>query len=95
MVSVVVIRGSTVQIQNTIKDFDGTLITPTSQSITIKDGGGNVIQTYTSPTAVSTGVYTQNYQTPANGTTGTWVVEWKVTYGTYDRIERTSFQLAA
>ncbi len=95
MVSVVVIRGSTVQIQNTIKDFDGTLITPTSQSITIKDGGGNTIQTYTTPTLVSTGIYTQNYQTPTNGTTGTWIVEWKVTYGTYDSIERTSFQLAA
>ncbi len=95
MVSVVVIRGSTVQIQNTIKDFNGDLITPTSQTITIKDGGGNTIQTYTSPTLVSTGVYTQNYQTPANGTVGTWIVEWKVTYGTYDSIERTSFQLAA
>ena len=95
MVNISVIRGSTLQIQNTIKDFDATLIDPTSQSITIKDGGGSTIQTYTSPTKVSTGVYTQNYQTPTNGTVGTWTVEWKVTYGTYDSIERSTFTLAA
>ncbi len=95
MVNITIIRGSSIQVQNTIKDFDGTLIDPTSQTITIKDSGGNIIQTYTSPTKVSTGVYTQNYQTPTNGTVGTWVVEWKVTYGSYDSIERATFTLTS
>ena len=93
MVSVVIIRGSTIQVQNTIKDFDGTEIDPTSHSITIKDGGGVTKQTTTAPTKTSTGVYYYNYTVPTNGNAGTWTVEWKVTYGTYDSIERTCFQV--
>ena len=95
MVNISVIRGSTIRITNTIKDFDGTAITPTSQLITIKDPGGATQDTSTTPTETSTGVYYYNYETPTNGTVGTWTVEWKVTYGLFDSIERATFTLAA
>ncbi len=93
MVNISVIRGSTVRITNTIKDFGGALITPTSQLITIRDPGGVSKDTTTSPTNSSAGVYYYNYETPLNGNPGTWSVEWKITYESYDSIERANFEL--
>jgi len=91
---IVVIRGSTIRVTNTIKDFDGNLLDPDSQVIRLlKPDGTQEGSDYTSPTQTGTGVYYQDITIPSDGPAGEWTVEWKVTANLKDSIERVKFKV--
>lgn len=97
---IVVIRGDTIRIQNTIRDFpapgeaQGDLIDVESHAIKLlKPDGTQQGSDYTSPTHHSTGIYYQDITVPADGAAGEWSVEWKVTKNTLDSKERIRFKV--
>jgi len=72
--------GETVRIQATLIDFDGSAITPDSQTVSLYTPSG-VIQgnANTTPTQSATGVYYTDWDIPAAGPSGTWKVVWTST----------------
>jgi len=91
---IVVIRGSTIRVQNTITDFDGDALDPDSHVIKLlKPDGTQQGSDYTSPTKSATGVYYQDISIPSDGAAGEWTVEWKVTASSKDSIERVRFRV--
>jgi uncharacterized protein YfaS (alpha-2-macroglobulin family) len=90
-----VYRGSTVRIKNTITDFNGNLVDPDSQTITIYDSNNTQKQQFTSATQESTGVYYVDYTIPSDGATGSWKVVWQITKGTQQSVEVLKFNVEA
>jgi len=91
---IVVIRGSTIRVENVIKDFDGALLDPDSHIIKLLKADGIQQGTdYTGPTKTAVGNYYQDMAIPADGTAGEWTVEWKVTKSSKDSIERVQFKV--
>jgi len=91
---IVVVRGSTIRVTNTITDFDGNALDPDSHVIKLfKPDGTQQGSDYTSPTKSATGVYYQDITIPSDGDAGEWSVEWKVTKSAKDSIERVKFKV--
>ena len=91
---IVVIRGSTVRIANTIIDFDGEPLDPDSHVIRLlKPDGTQEGSDYTSPTKIEKGVYYQDITVPSDGPAGEWTVEWKVTANLKPSKERITFKV--
>ena len=91
---IVVIRGDTIRISNTIKDFDGTALDPDTHSIQLYKADGTVQgAAETSPTG-SGGSYTQDFLIPADGVAGEWQISWKATVtGAGSSTERIRFRV--
>ena len=81
-----IILGETVRIKNTITDFDGNLLTPDSQEVTIYDPQGTLKETNTSPSG-SAGSYYVEYTLPSDSVKGDWKVVWKAVKGATTGIE--------
>jgi len=91
---IVVIRGSTIRAENTIKDFDEALIDPDSHIIKLlKPDGTQQGTSYTTPTKTAVGKYYQDMTIPVDGVAGEWSIEWKVTYSAKDSFERIKFKV--
>jgi uncharacterized protein YfaS (alpha-2-macroglobulin family) len=88
----VIIRGSTVWVTTSITETDGTtLLDVDTNEIEFYNPNGILIDTETSPTHTSTGVYTQAYTIPAGSVPGLWKVRWIATQGFYPSIEDAEF----
>lgn len=74
--------GDMITIKNTIKDRDGNLTTPTSQVVYLYVPTLTVQTSGSSPSFVSTGVYTQSFTIPSTGSIGTWKVLWEAVIAT-------------
>lgn len=93
---VVIIRGSTIRIENTIKDYDGTEIDVDSHAIGLyKPDGSQQGSNETTPTHDDTGEYHQDFTIPVDGSAGEWYVQWKVTKNSKDSYERIKFKVVA
>ena len=91
--TVVVIRGSTIRVDATIRDYDEKFLDPDSHAIKLlKPDGTQEGSDYTSPSG-SSGVYQQHLDIPETGEPGEWGVEWKVTADTKSSIERVRFKV--
>jgi len=92
--TVVVIRGSTIRVQATIKNYDEGVLDPASHVIKLlQPDGTQEGSDYTSPSKNSPGVYHQDLEIPETGEPGEWGVEWKVTADTKSSIERVRFKV--
>jgi len=82
----------TVRIQYISYDFDGSLMTPTSDELVIYDPSGTNMGTHTT-TNDGTGTYRADYYIPSDGTAGQWKVSCKVLSGTWPAREIGYFQV--
>ena len=91
--TIVIIRGSTIRVQATIRDYDEKLLDPDSHIIKLlKADGTQEGSNYTSPSG-SSGVYQQHLDIPETGVPGEWTIEWKVTKTSKSSIERVRFKV--
>lgn len=86
--------GDTIQVQATLRDYHGNVLTPTYQEITLYDSSGTQKALEKSPTAEGSGIYHVDFVIPADGDPSKddkdWTVVWKATYlvkSKYERIE--------
>jgi uncharacterized protein YfaS (alpha-2-macroglobulin family) len=86
------IRDDTVRVQAVLTDFDGTLLTPTSDAVVFYDPVGTNMGTVTTAQA-GTGTYTADYSIPSGGTAGIWKVSWKILSGTWPSREVIHFHV--
>lgn len=73
--------GDTIWVTAILTDHDGTILTPASQNVTLRDPSGNIQVTDVAPTLVVAGTYESKLVIPAGGTRGLWTVRWIVTVG--------------
>jgi uncharacterized protein YfaS (alpha-2-macroglobulin family) len=85
--------GETVRIQNTMKDYDGSPLTPDSQEVKIYDPNGVLKATYTSPVKEADGVYHIDHTTSESDSAGEWTCVWKVIKNDIVSIEAYTFQV--
>lgn len=89
-----VFQGETVRIKATLTDFDGSALTPDTQSIQLydpEDAASGSAQT--SPTLSSTGVYYQDFDIAADADEGNWYVVWATTTSSKVGIGRVYFKV--
>ncbi len=87
------VRDDTVRVQAIIKDLDGDLTDPTSNTIIVYDPSGTNMGTV-SASRGGTGTYTADYIIPAAGTAGVWKISWKTLAGTWPARETIDFLVA-
>lgn len=76
-------RGDTIKISVLITDEDGQNVTPTSQTVEIKDPDGTVVYSTTSPSSdPETGEYYIKHTISESGAVGNYVCTWKAEVGT-------------
>lgn len=74
--------GETIRWRNAFKDFDENAVTPTSQSISVKNPGGTEIHSDTNPNYdAGDAKYYTDFTIPADGNAGNYVIYWTATYG--------------
>ena len=84
----------TIRVQAVLKDFDGSLLTPSSQEVIIYNPLGVAQGTFGSPTLDGTGTYRIDYGIQSDGQKGNWKVSWKALAGTYPAREVKYFEVA-
>jgi len=70
-----------------LTDEDGDTLTPTSQTVTLRDPSDAVQVTVAAPTLIVTGTYDAQFTIPAGGTRGLWTVRWVVVVGATQETE--------
>ena len=70
--------GETIRFKVTVKDFDGNLADVSSNTVKIYSPSGELKQTFSSATRVSTGVYYVDYTLPTDADVGVWKCVWTV-----------------
>ncbi len=85
--------GDTFGLKATFTGEDGSLLDPDSQEIKIYDSSGNLMDTITDPSKVSTGVWKFYWNLPDAGPLGEWKVTWKAVSGTYTEREHFYFEV--
>lgn len=73
--------GDTMWARAVLTDEDGAVLTPTSQTATLRDPSDTVQATVAAPTLISTGTYDAKFTIPAGANRGLWTVRWVVTVG--------------
>jgi len=87
-------RGTTICIENTLTDFDGSPLVPDGQDIHIYDPD-NADKGAQSPVQKDTNVFGIYYTIPEDGKEGTWKCIWKATKGTYSKVGIFTFDVSA
>ena len=88
------LQDDTIRIQATIRDFDDTLVDPDSHQIIIYNPLAVAMGTYTGPSRVSLGIFTQDYAIPSAGPSGDWKISWRATFGAFNSREIGYFKVA-
>ena len=87
-------KGSSGRLTVHIYDFDQTtLIDPDSQTIKLIDPNGQQVSSNLTPTKSDTGIYYVTIEIGAEGTTGTWTVDWTATYESFTSREEFEFEV--
>jgi len=77
-----VYKNETVRVTVTLKDYDGALLTPDSQTIGLYKPDGTASGTdNTAPINVSPGIYYCDVTIPSTADDGTWKILWTVIKG--------------
>ena len=83
----------TVRVQAVIKDFDGTLLDPTSNEVIVYAPSGANMGTL-SATQRGSGTYSADYVIPVASVSGVWKISWKALSGTFPAREVIDFIVA-
>jgi len=74
--------GETIRWRNAFKDFDENAVTPTTQSVSVKNPSGTEIHSDSSPNYdAGDEKYYTDVAIPADGVAGNYVIRWTATYG--------------
>jgi len=75
-------KGETIRIKATLTDFDGSPLTPDSQTVHIYGPSDSEVSgSPFTPTQLNTGVYCLDYSIPSDADEGTYKVVWIATKG--------------
>lgn len=90
------LAGDTIRLQCTLKDFSGSLGTPTLLSVKIYDQTYVLLNTYSvdlTANLISTGVYFYDFTIPSSYVNKTVYYEWYAEYNGVPSLNRSSFQV--
>jgi hypothetical protein len=92
----VVYLGETIRYKCQFKDFDDTIIQPTTHTITVTNPSGSTVHSDSSPTWDSENqLYYTDFTIPADGSEGNYKIVWKATYGSNTWVTRREFAVEA
>ncbi len=84
------LRDDTIRIQAVLRDFDGNLFDPDTNTVVVYDPMGTNMGTK-SVTRVGAGTYYADYSIPSGGTAGVWTCDWKALAGSFPTREKIGF----
>jgi len=90
---IIIYPGETYTIQATFKDNKGLLFDPDTHEITLHTPNGEIVETKTTPTKESLGVFTTSFNIPTTGREGVWFIMWTMRKGGRIDAERHLFKV--
>jgi len=88
-------QGDTIWVTAVLTDEDGAALTPTTQTVTLRDPSGNIQATDVAPTLITAGTYESKLIIAAAAARGLWSVRWIVTVGADQETEIHLFTVEA